>query len=98
MRHALVNPFGSRNFGLNGFMASAKIGRPSKGDRDTMKVRPPMTVGARIRAEADRRGIPYGDLAAAYLCHALGAPELAPVEIAPDHDYEQQEWPIAQVA
>jgi hypothetical protein len=42
----------------------AKPGRPSKGDRTVLWSRVPTEVADAIKAEAARRGLPYGDVCA----------------------------------
>jgi hypothetical protein len=57
----------SANRGQDGVMA-AKRGRPSKGDRTVLWARVPTDVADTIKADATRRGMPYGDVVAEILC------------------------------
>src|SRR6478672_4885350 len=59
-------------------------GRPSKGPRDHFAVRPPVPVGAVIRANAKALGMDYGEYIAAVVSTALGMPEYAPKSPVPD--------------
>jgi hypothetical protein len=50
----------------------AKLGRPSKGDRTVLWARVPTKVAEAIKAEAERRSLPYGDVVAEILCEHHG--------------------------
>jgi hypothetical protein len=66
-------------------MAGGKPGRPSKGDRTVLWSRVPSEVGDAIRAEATRRGLPYGDVCAEILSAYYG------VDYAPTRTSRNQE-------
>jgi hypothetical protein len=50
----------------------ARPGRPSKGDRTVLWSRVPTEVADAIKAEATRRGLPYGDVVAEILSGHYG--------------------------
>lgn len=59
----------------------APMGRPKgtgKGDRDAFLTRPMRPVGSRVRAEAQRLGMPYGEYISYVLANHLGMPDQAP--------------------
>lgn len=53
-------------------------GRPTKGPRDAIMVRPHADLGALIREQAETEGIHIGDYVATVLAEQLGRPDLAP--------------------
>jgi hypothetical protein len=71
--------------------AMARIGRPSKGDRDVLYTRVPRPVGDAIRALSDQTGMAISDVIAALAAKSLGMPEMAPQ---PPHTFDQQELPL----
>ena len=69
----------------------ARMGRPSKGDRDVLYTRVPRPVGDAIRAMSDQTGMAISDVIAALAAESLGMPELAPH---PPRTFDQQELPL----
>lgn len=69
----------------------ARIGRPSKGDRDVLYTRVPRAVGDAIRALSDQTGMAISDVIAALAAESLGMPEMAPQAL---RSYDQQELPL----
>jgi len=53
-------------------------GRPSKGDRDAMMIRPARSLGTLVREEAERRDMTISDYVATLLAEAHDRPDLAP--------------------
>lgn len=53
-------------------------GRPSKGDRDAMMIRPARPLGTLVRDEADRRNMTISDYVATVLAEAHDRQDLAP--------------------
>lgn len=70
-------------------------GRPSKGARDAIYVRPPADLGALIRENADAEGMTYSDYCAMLIAHSLDRADLAPV---PDRSRDQEVLPLANTA
>ncbi len=66
-------------------MAGGKIGRPSKGDRTVLWSRVPTEVADAVKAEAARRGLPYGDVAAEILSAHFGV-DYAPTRTSRDQE------------
>ena len=66
-------------------MAGGKRGRPSKGERSVLWTRVPADVGDAIRAEANRRGLPYGDVCAEILSAHYGV-DYTPTRTARDQE------------
>lgn len=54
------------------------IGRPFKGPRDALMIRPHALVGQEIRRRAVEAGMPYTDYVSQLLAEHVGHPELAP--------------------
>jgi predicted HicB family RNase H-like nuclease len=61
------------------------MGRPSKGDRDAMMIRPAALLGRAVRAHAAAEGLSINEYITGVLATRLGMPELAP---APRHEEE----------
>ena len=55
-------------------MEQRKPGRPSKGDREEVKMRVPRPMADALRAEAARRGTTVNDLLAELASRELGIP------------------------
>lgn len=53
-------------------------GRPSKGPRDALMIRPRQELGDLIRAQAESAGMSISDYVAAAMAQTLERPELAP--------------------
>ena len=66
-------------------MAGGKRGRPSKGDRTMLWARVPTEVADAVKAEASRRGLPYGDVAAEILSAHYGK-DYAPTRTSRDQE------------
>lgn len=63
-------------------------GRPSKGPRDAMMIRPHAEVGDAIRELAEAEGYTISGYVSALLAREVGRPELAPK---PDQSVQQEE-------
>lgn len=70
-------------------------GRPTKGPRDAIMVRPHADLGALIREQAEAEGMHIGDYVATVLAKQLGCPELAP---RPQLNRSQEVLPLASTA
>jgi hypothetical protein len=57
---------------------TTKLGRKSKGDRDTLIVRVPRAIGDRVRSNAEDLGISIVDYVTTILARDLAMPEHAP--------------------
>lgn len=68
-------------------------GRPSKGDRHAFKTRIAMPVAERLVAEADARGMPWGDYIEAVVAQAHGFDVVLPEKRVDDP--QQQELGIS---
>lgn len=66
-------------------MAGGKRGRPSKGDRTVLWARVPTEVADEVKAEAARRGLPYGDVAAEILSAHYGQ-DYGPTRLSRDQE------------
>lgn len=71
-------------------------GRPHKGDRDSIMIRPRQSLGELIRAQADDAGMTITDFVATHMADALGRPDLAPEE--PTRSKAQEVLPLADTA
>ena len=59
-------------------MARNGIGRPSKGERDAILAKPPVTFGAILKENADKEGLSYGDYLLLLAAEQLNMPQYAP--------------------
>lgn len=71
------------------------VGRPSKGDRDSIITRPMRPLGNEIRARADAAGMTISEYVAMVLANAHGMPQYAPV---PSPSLEQEVLPLGRTA
>jgi len=74
----------------------SSIGRPSKGPRDALMIRPRQELGELIRAQAEAEGMSISDYVAAAMARALERPELAPED--PTDNKRQGELPLSKTA
>lgn len=70
-------------------------GRPHKGDRDSIMIRPRLPLGELIREQAEEAGMTITDFVATHMAESLGRPELAPEVIVPRN---QEVLPLASTA
>lgn len=68
-------------------MAINGIGRPSKGQRDAILAKPPVTFGAILKENAEKNGYSYGDYLLALAAQALEMPQFVPQ---PSHSTAEQ--------
>lgn len=68
-------------------MKRGRGGRPDKGPRDALMVRPPQALGDLVREQADMAGMTINDYVVTVLADAVGRPELAP-DVSGDRNQE----------
>lgn len=73
---------------------SSRIGRPSKGDRDAMMVRPARPLGDLVRARAEQAGLTISDYVATVLAEVHDLPQYAPQR----SSRQQEELPLSRSA
>lgn len=75
---------------------SGRPGRPHKGPRDSIMIRPRQTLGDLIRQHADEAGMSITDFVATAMAEKLGRPELAPEDTS--RNRQQGVLPLADTA
>lgn len=71
-------------------------GRPHKGARDSIMIRPRQSLGELIRAQADEAGMTITDFVSTAMAEKLGHPELAPEDTT--RNTAQEVLPLADSA
>ncbi len=69
-------------------------GRPHKGPRDAMMIRPHEDIGRVVRARAEEAGYTVTGYVSAVLAREVGLPHLAPAPDGPPADKQREELPL----
>lgn len=69
-------------------------GRPHKGPRDAMMIRPHEDIGRVVRARAEEAGYTVTGYVSAVLAREVGLPNLAPEPDGPPAEKQREELPL----